>query len=276
LNKNTITGIILIGFLIIGLLYPLITMQVYVPHKEANFKSLVKTIYNTIIENILAKSNTTTTLILNNEPTVFKIRSSIVKMYSSTNKDIEVKLVSLENIPSDYMLFNETNKQVLLIIGYYVEVALPSKIKYLEVDGKLSYISVILENISYSYMKAGFLGSIVELTLENGMLDAAVIRLDESLMEAYINNTQLNFTGELSLEFETYTSILYAHVNIDNSTKVRVIRENIGGVEEVNINGSRLYEYYYVDPEYYESSKRLHIALKGFGSGIRIDLNRIG
>ncbi len=271
----TIAGIILVAIMVLGFFYPLIVMQIYVPQREVKFRSLVKTIYNNILENILVKSNKTITLTLNDTSLILKLRSSIIKVSSYNGKVIKIMLTPLTNIPSEYMFFDEDGRKIAMIIGYFVEVYLPENMKYLELDGKLSYISITLEETAYDYLKASFLGSIVEFTLNNSLINTILMRLDESLMESYIDLQSLNFTGELSLELESYTSILYSYINVSNDTRIRVVRENIGGVEEVNIDGSRLYEYYYIDPGYYESRKRLHIAVKGFGSGIRIDLNRI-
>ncbi len=263
--------------LVIGLVYPLIVMQAYNPQGETRYRSLVKTIYNTILENILTKSNTTTKLSFNTVRIALKFRSSIVKMvsYNSSNR-IEVKLTALANIPSEYVIYKEDGLQTLVIIGYFVEVDLPKKIDYLGLDGKLSYILISLNNTKYNYIEAKFMGSIVEFIVNNSLINAIVMKLEESLMESYMDYSKLNYTGELSFELESYTSISYSRINISNYTKIRVIRENIGGVEEVNINGSKIYEYYYIDPEYYEARERFHVAVKGFGSGIRIDLNRVG
>jgi len=276
LKTITIAGIILVAIMVLGFFYPLIVMQTYISQREVKFRSLVKTIYNNILENILVKSNKTTMLSLNDTALILKLRSSIIKASSYNGKLVKIVLTPLKNIPSEYMLFNENGRKIVMIIGYFVEVYLPEKMKYLEFDGRLSYISITLEKTAYGYLKASFLGSIVEFALNNSLINTVLMRLDESLMESYIDLQSLNFTGELSLELESYTSIIYSYINIGNDTRIRVVRENIGGVEEVNIDESRLYEYYYIDPGYYESGKRLHIAVKGFGSGIRIDLNRVG
>ncbi len=273
---DIITGIVFMVIVLFGLLYPLIVTHMYTPQREAKFRSLVKTIYNSILENILVTSNTTTTLSINDTIIILKFRSSVVKMSSYGDDTIRVVLTPLASIPSDYMLFSEDDKKTLIVIGYFVEVYLPEKINYLELDGKISYISLVLENTSCNYLKASFLGSVIEFTLNNSLTNTLIIRLDESLMESYIDLSSVYFTGELSVELGSYTSIAYLHINTSNDTRIRVIRENIGGIEEVNINGSRLYEHYYVDPEYYESEKRFHIAIKGFGSGVRVDLNRVG
>ncbi len=273
---ETIVGGLLVALLIVGFLYPLIVMQAYTPQRETRFKSLVKTIYDSIIENILVKSNKTVVLYINNTSIILKLRSSIMRVSSYNDSIVRVMLTPLANIPSEYMFFDENGRRILMIIGYFVEIDLPEYMEFIEVDGKLSYISVTLHNVNYDYFKASFLGSIVEFMLNDSVVETIVMRLDESLMESYIDLSKLNFTGEISFELESYTSILYSHINTSNDTRIRVVRENIGGVEEVNINGSRLYEYYYIDPGYYESGKRLHIALKGFGSGIRVDLKRVG
>ena len=277
MRKQSIIGLILAVILVIGLIYPLIVMQAYNPQGETKYKSLVKTIYNTILENILVKSNTTTKFSLNTTRIAFKFRSSIVKItsYSNNSGGIEVKLTALANIPSEYMLYDEDDIKTMIIIGYFVEILLPEETDYLKLDSKLSYILISLNNTRCNYIEARFTGSIVELIANNSLINAIVMRLEESLMESYMDYSRLNYTGEISFELESYTSISYSRINISNYTKIRVVRENIGGVEEVNINGSRLYEYYYIDPEYYESRERFHIAVKGFGSGIRIDLNRV-
>ena len=278
MRKQLLIGSILVVILVIGLIYPLIVMQAYNPRGETGYKSLVKTIYNTILENILVKSNATTKFSLNTTRIAFKFRSSIVKItsYSNNNSGIEVKLTALANIPSEYMLYDEDGVKTMIVIGYFVEILLPEKTDYLGLDSKLSYILVSLNNMRCNYIEARFTGSIVEFIANNSLINAIVVRLEESLMESYMDYSRLNYTGEISFELESYTSISYSRINISNYTKIRVVRENIGGVEEVNINGSRLYEYYYIDSEYYESRGRLHIAVKGFGSGIRIDLNRVG
>ena len=278
MRKQVIIGLILTAILVIGLAYPLIVMQVYNPQGKTGYKSLVKTIYNIILENILVKSNETSRFSLNTTHIVFKFRSSIVKIASCSNNSsrVEVKLTALANIPSEYILYNEDGVKTMIIIGYFVEIILPKKIDYLGLDSKLSYILVSLNNTKYNYIEARFTGSIVEFIANNSLINAIVVRLEESLMESYMDYSRLNYTGEISFELESYTSISYSRINISNYTKIRVVRENIGGVEEVNINGSRLYEYYYIDSGYYESRARLHIAVKGFGSGIRIDLNRVG
>ncbi len=271
-----IIGLILVAILVIGFVYPLIVMQTYIPPVKTRYRSLAKAIYNAILQNILIKSNRTTMLSINTARIALKFRSSIVKIISCNTSGVEIRLTPLANIPSEYMLYNDHGIRTLIAIGYFVEVNLPRKINYLELDSKLSYILLSLNNTKYNYVKARFMGSIVEFIVYNSLIYATVLKMEESLTESYIDYSKLNYTGELSLELESYTSILYSRINISNYTKIRVIRENIGGVEEVNINGSRLYEYYYIDPEYYESKERLHVAVKGFGSGIRIDLNRIG
>lgn len=268
-----ILGLVLLSIIVLGFIHPLLTINIYTPIVSPKVEySLVKAIYNTLLQPRIEYTSINHTINLTAKSVILRIRSSLVFIRSGCRGIIEFK--DIANIPSEYTIARENGITVITVIGYEVHIDLPCNMSKFSVDARLSYVDMkLINNTIPENLDIHVFGSIVNIIDNVSKAGVLSLTLEDSLLE--LTGRYHEYRGERVLELKTTSSIAYLSLYTSKNVKLRIIKENIGGIIDVEINDSYVYEKYYIDEEYYESPMRLHIGVTSIGSGVKISIYRL-
>lgn len=268
-----ILGLVLLSIIVLGFIHPLLTINIYTPIVSPKVEySLVKAIYNTLLQPRIEYTSINHTINLTAKSVILRIRSSLVFIRSGCRGIIEFK--DIANIPSEYTIARENGITVITVIGYEVHIDLPCNMSKFSVDARLSYVDMeLINNTIPENLDIHVFGSIVNIIDNVSKAGVLSLTLEDSLLE--LTGRYHEYRGERVLELKTTSSIAYLSLYTSKNVKLRIIKENIGGIVDVEINDSYVYEKYYIDEEYYESPMRLHIGVTSIGSGVKISIYRL-
>ena len=268
-----ILGLVLLSVIVLGFLHPLLTINIYTPIVSPKLEySLVKAIYDTLLQPRIEYTGINHTINLTAKSVILRVRSSLVFVRNGCRGIIEFKDVA--SIPSEYTVTRENGITVITVIGYEVYVDLPCNMSKFLIDARLSYVDMeLLNNTIPENLGIHAFGSIAKIIDNTNKAGVLSLTLEDSLLE--LTGRYHEYSGERALELKTTSSIAYLSLYTSKDVKVRIIKENIGGIIDVEINGSYVYEKYYIDEEYYESPMRLHIGVTSIGSGVKVSIYRL-
>lgn len=269
-----ILGLVILSIIVLGFIHPLLTINIYTPIVSPKTEySLVKAIYNTLLQPGIKYTNTSYTINLTAKSVILRIRSSLVFIRSGCRGIIEFK--DIANIPSEYIIVKEKGVTVITVMGYEVHIDIPCDMSKFLIDARLSYIDMeLINNTTPENLGIHVFGSIVKIIDNASKAGVLSLTLEDSLLE--LIGRYHKYRGERILELKTTSSIAYLSLYTSKNARLRIIKENIGGIIDVEINGSYVYEKYYIDEGYYESPMRLHIGVTSIGSGVKINIYRLG
>lgn len=259
--------------MVVGLLYPLLVAKLYTPTiSPVTKRSLAEAIYSTLIRPRVEYTGKNQTINLTSINAIIKARSSILLIENNCKGTIELK--DIANIPSEYLVTIENGIPTITIIGYEARINLPCNTSKLVIDSRISYVELKLtgRNIP-KQLNIHALGSIVQVIDEVNEQGVLSITLEDSLLE--LQGKYTRYGGERAIELRAISSIAYMVLLTGMDVKIRLVKENIGGITDITINDSYVYEKYYIDEGYYESLTRLHVGVTSIGSGVKIDIYRV-